>query len=138
MRSYILGPLLLVGLSFLACATTSRKRSPEQKRTAVLVALMEQHGGQPEHSLRYNPTICPCPPFEVLLGTTWARVALVADTADEKAVVELTERARKEHERSPSKLYQVRGSLDDSSVGVCGPSFPVIDLELLGVVPDGP
>jgi len=115
----------------LSCATTQRARKPEQKRTAILVELVERYAeSSDEHTLRYNPTFCSCPPFEILLGETWARVALIADTEDEKSTIKLTDRARSEHKRNPSKIYNVRGALDDSSVGVCGPSFPVLDFEL--------
>lgn len=47
-------------------------------------------------AIRYNPTDCDCPPFEIQAGALWVRMALLPSSQDEDPLARFTDRCAKE------------------------------------------
>ncbi len=51
-------------------------------RQSLIVEAAKIFGPQPYYEARYNPTPCPCPPFELRVDDRWVRVVLVFSDED--------------------------------------------------------
>lgn len=73
----------------------------------------------PVFTLRHNPATCSCPPYEVLLGHVWHRVAFDAADEDDPVVLQLTREVEQAQRERRTRSFLVQGSLDDT-LATCG------------------
>jgi hypothetical protein len=124
--------LLPVFFFWLSCSAPSARRLPESKRLDRVRSLVEQSDDREVYLVRFNPTVCTCPPFELRLGKHWVRIELVGQTATEDEVRAIRKRASGQHEEKPSQIYRIKGEPDATRIGICGASYPVLDFEFQG------
>ncbi len=79
------------------------------------------------HTLRYNPTYCRCPPFEIQLGSRWQRVDLAVEDTEDPTVTELLAVVREATDQT-GRTYKVDGAVTDA-VGTCGAGTRFVTLE---------
>ena len=113
-----------------SCATPTQPQEPPPPPTyleRVADRVLEQMES-PVHRLRYNPTPCGCPPFEMFVGDHWHRVMLEAEEDDE-AMVALMAAVTLEREGRRYGEHPVQGSLS-RSVNTCARGAALVNLEL--------
>ncbi len=86
------------------------------------------------HTLRYNPTPCRCPPFEMLLDRRWVRVDLAVTDVDDPVLTALLAATRGAREREALRTYRVDGVLDDG-LGRCAGGALFVTLRPAAFVP---
>jgi len=99
------------------------ERSPDVDR-ALLEALRldaDAAAARPWQTVRFNPAPagCPCPDFEVLVGTAWWRVRLEPALDPAGPVAALRERAQTAHAAGLTPVWYVTGRLDDEPIVAC-------------------
>ena len=120
---------LALALVFSACATVQPSLDPtvELNYTDRMTARLEQSRGAMEHRLRYNPTSCRCPPFELWLHDTWQRVDLAVEDVDDPTLNELMQ-ATSTDGREAGRVYRVEGELS-ADLSSCGGGLLYVTLE---------
>ncbi len=96
-------------------------------------ARIEAARREPHVLVRHNPAPCGCPPFEVMLGGFWHRVAFDVRDEEDPTVVALSEAAR---DAPPEAVatWRVAGHLDDV-LSTCGRGTVVVSLRPAELVP---
>lgn len=131
-----LAALILTGLSATACATAAPvglddgRLGYQQRMEARLLAAADV----PQHTLRFNPTPCRCPPFEMLLDSQWVRVDLAVTDVDDPVLTALLEATRGERGDEALRTYRVDGALDDA-LSRCGGGALFVTLRPTAFVP---
>lgn len=103
------------------------KPAPAPTYEELVLARAEAAADVSTHDLRYNPTTCRCPPFEVKLGEHWQRVDLAIDDPEDPILAALLQ-ATKETDDQTGRLYTVDGTLTDV-IGTCGFGTRFVTLE---------
>ena len=128
--------LVALGLALLtACATT---RAPVEAPVApsyhdVLLARLNEASSTTRHALRYNPSPCACPAFEVFLGEHWTRVDLIGDDTDDPVVERLTAAARGRDDQT-LQTFVVEGSLEET-LATCATGKLYVTLDVTAFEP---
>jgi len=113
---------LLVG-----CAGAEVVEAPVVTYEDVVRARVEAAAEVTPHTLRYNPTTCRCPDFEIRLGAHWQRVELAVDDPEDPVLVALLEAARAATDQV-GRTYAVDGSLAEV-IGTCRAGTRFVTLE---------
>ena len=99
-----------------ACATTSSSEAVAPDYAARVQARIALERASDRVLVRYNPTPCNCPAFEILLDGRWHRVAF--DKDDNEAIVSALTNAISSPDAA-TRTYTLRGSLSDRLM-TCG------------------
>jgi hypothetical protein len=124
---------LALTLWLAACAGGDLVDTPRSHDTAppsyeeVVRQRVEAVGDAATHTLRFNPTSCRCPAFEIALGDRWQRVDLAVDDPDDATLLTLLEAVKPEPDQV-SRTYTVEGALTDV-LGTCGAGTLFVTLE---------
>jgi len=118
----------LLVLALGGCATAPMVESTGYD--AAVRARLEGASDATVHQLRYNPTGCRCPAFEIALDERWHRVELAVSGEDDPALAALLTTTR-EADDQLGRTYEVDGRLDDEMTR-CGGGVAVLTLELNG------
>ncbi len=122
-----------LGLLAVGCATDGPQKAPPPPKTWVeeVERAAKVAAAQPTLVLRYNPVTCSCPPFEVQIGSRWAR-ALVDDLDKPGSPASLLlERAIAERKARRVGQYTIKGKLNPSSQP-CGQGAVYLTVSVVG------
>ena len=133
---------ILAPFTLSACAAKPAKKTPPPAAPTYAERVLERVKSASErevHDLRYNPTVCGCPPFEVQLDGRWLRSTF--DVADDSHPVLMALREAVEADEAAGRLgtYVVQGRLLDR-VTTCGQGaiFVTLDPSAYGAPPPPP
>ncbi len=121
MRWLVFGLMLAAG-----CATAPPTERPGYE--GIVLARVQAKDNTTIHLLRYNPTGCRCPAFEVALGDHWHRVELEVDDIETPALTALRDASTESGDQA-GRLYEIEGALSDALTR-CGGGVTVIPLAL--------
>lgn len=123
---------LMVSLMALGCAGAELSETPSAASSyhATVAARVEAARTATSYRLRFNPTDCRCPVFELRLGDRWHRVDLAVGASEDPSLVALVA-ATDETDEQLGRTYSVDGVLT-AQVGRCGAGTAVVTLELTG------
>jgi hypothetical protein len=107
-------------------------------REEIMVEAANELGDEPFWVARYNPPSCPCPPFELRVGSAWVRIVLVQSEEDEAKIKELIRHAKRELSRGETGLYYFEGSLDPDGIQRTATGFPVMEFEFFDYYLEAP
>ncbi len=100
---------LAAAAAFVACATGAPKAPPDYAdRVRARIEVAQQLEVQ---RLRFNPTPCSCPPFEIALDGRWHRVAF---DAPEDSPMMIALRQAVEAPTATSRGFELRGRLREN------------------------
>ena len=116
---------VLLGLALLTAACASPRPRGDAPKLAPptyaerILARIAAASDREVHDLRYNPGLCGCPPFEILLDGRWTRTTF--DVEDDGPPVLVALRAAVEVDEAAGRLgsYVLQGKLIDR-VTSCG------------------
>jgi hypothetical protein len=84
----------------------------------------------PKAAIRYTPTACECPPFEVSTGSRWVRISVTGSDDPEHPVDTLLEKCRRDYESGILKEYLHTLALDSKSPSFCANGTPYWSVEI--------
>jgi hypothetical protein len=131
-----LGTLLLV-LLLCSCSSAHQQMTTEpspqntyESREKALESLVKAVEKKTVFVARYNPPLCPCPEFEVLVEKTWVRVVLIYSEEDEELARAMKVKADKKTKRTKDHVFYLYGSLEAIRFQRTVTGFPVMEFEL--------
>jgi hypothetical protein len=101
--------------------------APAPTYEEIVRARIEAAAEASTHSLRYNPTTCRCPAFEMRLDAYWQRVDLAVDDPEDATLAALLA-ATEAADEQVGRTYTVEGTLTDV-IGTCGAGTRFVTLE---------
>ena len=137
---------VLFALGWAGCASVqpmqSETSNPDEPMglADIFQARLEQSADEPVHVVRYNPTSCRCPPFEILLSDHWYRVDLAVFDVDNPILAELLQLTSDSRREEALKRYRLAGTFE-SIFRECGRGLPMFTFrpqEFKGVEPPPP
>ena len=101
----------------------------DSDRQSLIVEAAKIFGPQSFYEARYNPTPCPCPPFELRVDDRWVRVVLVFSDEDSPVVNKLIEDAQKLANDGTAPSFYFVGALEYDRIQQTVTGFPVMEFE---------
>ena len=110
---------VICALCLSACASASQMPSDDARvldesmgAVKLLHARLERATDEALQIVRYNPTNCRCPPFEILLSEHWPRVDLAVSDVDNPILGELLRLTSEERAEEALKQYRLTGTFE--------------------------
>jgi hypothetical protein len=101
-----------------------------ETREQALEVLVKDFAEESVFEVRYNPPLCPCPAYEILVKGVWVRIVLVYSEEEDEVVRAMEKHAKKTAKSLESKTFYLLGSLGAIHFQRTITGFPVLEFEL--------
>ncbi len=115
-----------------ACSSARLVSQRPPTRLELIEAAVAAERGRHIFLARYNPPLCPCPPFELRFDGRWIRVALVERDPEAPVVPAVRGAAQRASGSEGGPPLYVIGTPDTATVTRCATGFPVIEFRIEG------
>ena len=128
MKGLLLLCLVIAGCSGADVVNDASPPNTTMSYEDVVRQRLELAAGETTHQLRFNPTGCRCPAFEIRLSDQWQRVALSPDDPESEAMTALMTAIKVPEPEQLGRTYEVGGTLREA-LSPCGAGALYVTLE---------